>query len=119
MAQGRADKPAGVRDVGFGKTEMALRAAAATVLSGKQVALLAPTRILARQHLAFRRRFARFDVRIEAAARSTRAAAFREIARAAAPPCLLIIAVHRLSGCGDQRVASLGAADAMTVLTTT
>lgn len=46
-------------DVGFGKTEVALRAAAAVALCGKQVALVAPTTVLARQHvLTFERRFA-------------------------------------------------------------
>lgn len=52
-------------DVGFGKTEVALRAAAAVALSGRQVALAAPTTILARQHLeTFRRRFANAGVRV-------------------------------------------------------
>lgn len=47
-----------VGDVGFGKTEVALRAAAAAVLAGHQVAVVAPTTVLARQHLQnFRRRF--------------------------------------------------------------
>ena len=46
-------------DVGFGKTEIALRAAAAAALSGRQVALVAPTTVLTRQHFgAFERRFA-------------------------------------------------------------
>jgi transcription-repair coupling factor (superfamily II helicase) len=46
-------------DVGFGKTEVALRAAAAVALSGGQVALVAPTTVLARQHgQSFERRFA-------------------------------------------------------------
>jgi|tagenome__1003787_1003787.scaffolds.fasta_scaffold20967753_1 transcription-repair coupling factor (superfamily II helicase) len=52
-------------DVGFGKTEVALRAAAATVLTGRQVAIAAPTTVLARQHAdTFRTRFSRlgFDV---------------------------------------------------------
>jgi transcription-repair coupling factor (superfamily II helicase) len=52
-------------DVGFGKTEVALRAAAAVALSGKQVALVAPTTVLVRQHLnTFRRRFAEFGIEI-------------------------------------------------------
>jgi transcription-repair coupling factor (superfamily II helicase) len=53
-------------DVGFGKTEIALRAAAAAVLAGMQVAVVVPTTVLARQHLGtFRRRFAGFGIRIE------------------------------------------------------
>lgn len=46
-------------DVGFGKTEIALRAAAAVTLSGHQVVVVAPTTVLARQHFTnFKRRFA-------------------------------------------------------------
>jgi transcription-repair coupling factor (superfamily II helicase) len=52
-------------DVGYGKTEVALRAAAAVALCGKQVALIAPTTVLARQHaLSFARRFAGTDIEI-------------------------------------------------------
>ncbi len=52
-------------DVGYGKTEIALRAAFKAVMSGKQVALLAPTTILVEQHYdTFRERFARFPVKI-------------------------------------------------------
>ena len=53
-------------DVGFGKTEVALRAAAAVALSGFQVAVVAPTTVLARQHLdTFRRRFEGTGIRVE------------------------------------------------------
>ncbi len=53
-------------DVGYGKTEVAVRAAFKTVMDGKQVAVLAPTTILAQQHLnVFRERFAAFPVRVE------------------------------------------------------
>ncbi|MSO54850.1 MAG: transcription-repair coupling factor [Rhodospirillales bacterium] len=52
-------------DVGFGKTEVVLRAAFVTVMSGKQVAVVVPTTLLARQHYqVFRARFAEFPVRI-------------------------------------------------------
>ncbi len=52
-------------DVGFGKTEIALRAAFATVMGGGQVAVVAPTTLLCRQHVAtFRNRFQGFPVRI-------------------------------------------------------
>ncbi len=52
-------------DVGFGKTEVALRAAAAVALSGRQVAVAAPTTVLARQHFqTFQRRFADFGVEV-------------------------------------------------------
>jgi transcription-repair coupling factor (superfamily II helicase) len=52
-------------DVGFGKTEIALRAAAAVSLSGGQVAVVAPTTVLARQHFAtFERRFAGTGIKV-------------------------------------------------------
>ncbi len=57
-------------DAGFGKTEVAMRAAFKAVESGKQVAVLVPTTILAHQHLnSFRLRFQNFPVRIEVLSR--------------------------------------------------
>jgi Transcription-repair coupling factor (superfamily II helicase) len=62
-------------DVGFGKTEVALRAAAAVVLSGKQVAIAVPTTVLARQHVAtFRKRFAPFNIEVGSLSRTASAA---------------------------------------------
>jgi transcription-repair coupling factor (superfamily II helicase) len=53
-------------DVGFGKTEVAIRAAFKAVMDGKQVAVLAPTTVLAYQHLqTFQRRFAAFPIKVE------------------------------------------------------
>lgn len=53
-------------DVGYGKTEIALRAAFKAVCSGKQVAVLAPTTILSRQHyFTFKNRMERFGVRVD------------------------------------------------------
>jgi transcription-repair coupling factor (superfamily II helicase) len=53
-------------DVGYGKTEVAMRAAFKAVQDGKQVAVLAPTTVLAFQHYeSFRRRFANFPVNVE------------------------------------------------------
>jgi transcription-repair coupling factor (superfamily II helicase) len=53
-------------DVGFGKTEVAIRAAFKTVMDGKQVAVLAPTTVLAQQHFeVFRQRMLDYPVRIE------------------------------------------------------
>jgi len=52
-------------DVGFGKTEVAIRAAARAAVSGRQVALIAPTTVLAWQHFqTFRSRFDRFPIKI-------------------------------------------------------
>lgn len=57
-------------DVGFGKTEVAVRAAFKAVLDGKQVCLLVPTTILAQQHLnTFRDRLNRYTVRVDALSR--------------------------------------------------
>src|SRR5437763_2880320 len=59
-----------VGDVGYGKTEVALRAAFKAVQAGKQVAVLAPTTILAEQHgRTFRERLADYPVRIEVLSR--------------------------------------------------
>ena len=53
-------------DVGYGKTEVAMRAAFKAVMDGKQVAVLAPTTVLAFQHLkTLKQRFAAFPVRID------------------------------------------------------
>ena len=57
-------------DVGFGKTEVAVRAAFAVAVNGRQVLLLAPTTILAEQHYnTFRERFRDFPVRVEMVSR--------------------------------------------------
>ncbi|MGY4161987.1 transcription-repair coupling factor (superfamily II helicase) [Bradyrhizobium sp. USDA 4461] len=66
-------------DVGFGKTEVALRAAAAVALSGKQVAIVVPTTVLARQHVAtFRKRFAPLGIEVGSLSRATSAQDMRE-----------------------------------------
>ncbi|MCH3950604.1 MAG: transcription-repair coupling factor [Acidaminococcus sp.] len=53
-------------DVGYGKTEVAIRAAFKAVMDGKQVAVMAPTTVLAQQHLlTFRQRMENFGVRID------------------------------------------------------
>lgn len=58
-------------DVGFGKTEVAMRATFIAVLGGKQVCILAPTTLLARQHYeTFRDRFAEFPIQIELLSRA-------------------------------------------------
>ncbi len=62
-------------DVGFGKTEVALRAAFVMAMSGRQVALVAPTTLLARQHFAtFRDRFQGWPVRVRQLSRLVPAA---------------------------------------------
>ncbi|WP_207457778.1 DEAD/DEAH box helicase [Azospirillum sp. SYSU D00513] len=67
-------------DVGFGKTEIALRAAFAVAMAGRQVAVVAPTTPLSRQHAAdFRERFAGFPVRVEELSRSVSPADARAV----------------------------------------
>ena len=57
-------------DVGYGKTEVAMRAAFKAVMEGKQVAFLAPTTVLAAQHLkTLRERFAAFPAKIDMVSR--------------------------------------------------
>ncbi|CCE04857.1 putative transcription repair coupling factor [Bradyrhizobium sp. STM 3843] len=67
-------------DVGFGKTEVALRAAAAAVLAGKQVAIVVPTTVLARQHVeTFRKRFAPLGIEVGNLSRVASAAEARQV----------------------------------------
>ena len=67
-------------DVGFGKTEIAVRAAFKAVQDGKQVAILVPTTVLAQQHyLTFCKRLALFPVRIEVLSRRISGAAARKL----------------------------------------
>ncbi|HZG08332.1 MAG TPA: helicase-related protein [Allosphingosinicella sp.] len=64
-----------VGDVGYGKTEVALRAAAVAAIAGKQVAVVAPTTVLVRQHLAeFRRRMGRIGIEVAGLSRLSSAA---------------------------------------------
>jgi transcription-repair coupling factor (superfamily II helicase) len=73
-------------DVGFGKTEVALRAAAAVALSGRQVAIAAPTTVLVRQHLqTFRRRFADLGIEVGHLSRLVKAKEARDTKRASRP----------------------------------
>ncbi len=65
MAAGRPMDRLICGDVGYGKTEVALRAAFVAVFNGKQVAVLVPTTVLAEQHYeTFRQRFKRFGVKV-------------------------------------------------------
>lgn len=85
-------------DVGFGKTEVAFRAAFKAILSGKQVAILCPTTLLARQHYELAcKRFEGFDVRIAILSRLiTRAKQNKYIKEIKEGKTHLIIGTHRL-----------------------
>jgi len=85
-------------DVGYGKTEVAVRAAFKAVMDGAQAAVLAPTTVLAEQHyLTFRERMAEFPVRIEMLSRFRKPAEQRAVVRAAAEGEVdILIGTHRI-----------------------
>jgi transcription-repair coupling factor (superfamily II helicase) len=85
-------------DVGYGKTEVAIRAAFKAVLDGRQVAVLVPTTVLAQQHLnTFRERMAGYPVAIEALSRfRSRPEQRRILAAVARGEIDILIGTHRL-----------------------
>jgi transcription-repair coupling factor (superfamily II helicase) len=85
-------------DVGYGKTEVAMRAAFKAVSDSKQIAVLAPTTVLAFQHFeTFKQRFAAFPVRIEMLSRFRSAAEQKKIlAELEAGKVDIVIGTHRL-----------------------
>ncbi|ADR19645.1 transcription-repair coupling factor [Calditerrivibrio nitroreducens] len=85
-------------DVGFGKTEVAIRAACKCCASGKQVALLAPTTILVKQHFeTFKRRFSNLPFKIEYVSRFKSKKEINETLRKVANGEIdIIIGTHRL-----------------------
>jgi transcription-repair coupling factor (superfamily II helicase) len=96
-------------DVGFGKTEVAMRACFRAVLGGKQAAVLAPTTVLVEQHLrTFRERLSAWPVRIAGLSRFRSRAEQTEIVRAlAAGEVDVVIGTHRLLS-PDVRFRDLG-----------
>jgi transcription-repair coupling factor (superfamily II helicase) len=85
-------------DVGYGKTEVAMRAAFKAVMDGKQVVVLTPTTVLAFQHFeTFRRRFAAFPVRIDMISRFRTASEQKKVLLAAESGQLdILIGTHRI-----------------------
>jgi transcription-repair coupling factor (superfamily II helicase) len=85
-------------DVGFGKTEVGIRAAFKAVMDGKQVAVLVPTTVLAQQHYnTFRERMADYPVRVELLSRfRTRRAQQQVVKETAAGGVDIVIGTHRL-----------------------
>jgi len=96
-------------DVGYGKTEVAMRGAMLAVLARKQVAVLVPTTVLAAQHeRTFRERFKGYPVRIEAVSRMKPADEIRRVLReASAGKVDVLIGTHRLLA-ADVSFADLG-----------
>ncbi len=85
-------------DVGYGKTEVAMRAAFMAVMDGKQVAVLAPTTILAQQHLeTFRTRFDPYPVRVESLSRFVTGKTVQQSLKDLAAGLIdVVIGTHRL-----------------------
>ena len=96
-------------DVGFGKTEVALRAAFKAVMGGKQVAILVPTTVLAQQHFnTFRERLADYPIRVELLSRfrtrREQQTVLQDLAQGAVD---IVIGTHRLVQ-SDVTVKNLG-----------
>jgi transcription-repair coupling factor (superfamily II helicase) len=107
-----ADRPADrliCGDVGFGKTEVAIRAAFLAVLNGKQVAVLVPTTVLAEQHYhTFAERLAPYPVRVEMLSRFKSPAEQRRIVEGLRQGSVdIVIGTHRLL-MSDVRFQDLG-----------
>jgi transcription-repair coupling factor (superfamily II helicase) len=85
-------------DVGFGKTEVALRAAFAVAVAGKQVLMLVPTTVLAQQHWnTFRERYREFPVRVEMVSRFRKPADVKRVlAEYAEGKVDVLIGTHRV-----------------------
>ncbi len=85
-------------DVGFGKTEVAVRAAFKAVMSGKQVAVLVPTTILAEQHYnTFRDRLAEYATKVEVLSRFRKKSEQKQILQKLEEGAIdIIIGTHRL-----------------------
>ncbi|MBD3413028.1 MAG: transcription-repair coupling factor [Candidatus Aminicenantes bacterium] len=96
-------------DVGYGKTEVALRAAFKAVMDGKQVAVLSPTTVLSSQHLkTFRNRMILFPIRVEGLTRLQSKKAQKNILRDIKKGLVdIVIGTHRLVS-GDVEFKDLG-----------
>jgi transcription-repair coupling factor (superfamily II helicase) len=98
-----------VGDVGYGKTEVAMRAAFKAVMEGKQVAVLAPTTVLVLQHYkSFQQRFSPFPVRIDMLSRFRSAKEIKESVKALEAGTVdVVVGTHRLLS-KDIRFKDLG-----------
>lgn len=96
-------------DVGFGKTEVALRAAAAVALSGKQVAIAVPTTVLARQHVeTFRRRFGPLGIDVGNLSRAISGPETRETKEGLRSGKLKVVVGTQALSAKDVKFADLG-----------
>ncbi|WP_237478547.1 TRCF domain-containing protein [Lichenibacterium dinghuense] len=109
LASGRPMDRLVVGDVGFGKTEVALRAAAVAALAGRQVALVAPTTVLVRQHVAtFTRRFAELGIGIAHLSRLTPPAEARAVKAGLADGSVRIVVGTHAVAAADVAFKELG-----------
>ncbi len=102
LGSGRAMDRLVCGDVGFGKTEVALRAAFVAAMSGRQVAVVVPTTLLCRQHaLTFTARFAGLPVRVGQISRLTSAKDVKAVKAGLADGTLdIVVGTHALLGKG-------------------
>ncbi len=100
MASGRPMDRLVCGDVGFGKTEVALRAAFAAAMAGRQVAVIVPTTLLARQHFkTFQERFKGLPVKIGQASRFVPAAELKRVKEGVADGTIdIVVGTHALLG---------------------
>jgi transcription-repair coupling factor (superfamily II helicase) len=98
-----------IGDVGYGKTEVAMRAAFKAVMDGKQVAVLTPTTVLAYQHAeTFKKRFAAFPVTIELLSRFRSAKEQKSVVEATEKGSVdILIGTHRILS-NDVKLPKLG-----------
>jgi transcription-repair coupling factor (superfamily II helicase) len=98
-----------IGDVGYGKTEVAMRAAFKAVMDGKQVAILSPTTILAYQHYeSFRKRFAAFPAKIDLLSRFRSKAEQKSVAETTKNGDVdVLIGTHRILS-NDVSIPKLG-----------
>jgi transcription-repair coupling factor (superfamily II helicase) len=98
-----------IGDVGYGKTEVAMRAAFKAVMDGKQAAILTPTTVLAYQHFeTFKKRFGAFPVKVDLLSRFRSAREQKEVAASAAKGEVdVLIGTHRLLS-NDVKLPKLG-----------
>jgi transcription-repair coupling factor (superfamily II helicase) len=98
-----------IGDVGYGKTEVAMRAAFKAVMDSKQVVVLAPTTVLAYQHFeTFKARFAAFPIKIELLSRFRSAKEQKEVVKAAEAGSIdILIGTHRVLS-NDVKFRNLG-----------
>lgn len=109
MCQSKAMDRLVCGDVGFGKTEVAMRAAFIAVMNAKQVAMLVPTTLLAQQHYEnFKDRFANLPVNVEVLSRFKSAKEQKQILQNVAEGKVdILIGTHKLLQ-GDVKFADLG-----------